>query len=174
MTTTGTTATARTDRTTGNRPTAAIVPIGDGRRSHHQRTINDGRRVMKRHCLLVAVAMLACSLASRASAEVHVEGDLNSLRVTASREALSDVLSAFAAQLHVRLRTAVPLTGEINGAYSGSFSQVVARLLSGYNYVIKTDRAAAEFIIFGQGSEVATPPKAPPARVDKGVMSRWR
>lgn len=129
---------------------------------------------MKRHCRLGVVAMFACSLASNACAEVQVEGDLNSLRVTARREALSGVLSAFAAQLPVRLRTAVPLTSEINGAYSGSFSQVVARLLNGYNYVIKTDRAAAEIIIFGQGSEVAIPPKAPPARADKGAMSRWR
>jgi len=124
--------------------------------------------------MLGAAAMLACSLASRACAEVHVEGDLDNLRVTASREPLSDVLSAFATQLPVRLRTAVPLNAEINGAYSGSFSQVIARLLNGYNYVIKTYRASSEIIIFGQASEVATPPKAPPARLDKGVMSRWR
>jgi hypothetical protein len=121
--------------------------------------------------LLGAVTVLACGLATSASAEVHVEGDLSALRVTASGDTLSDVLSAFGALFKVRYRTSVPLDAEISGAYSGSLSQVVARLLDGYNYVIKTDRAQTEIVVFGRRGEAAIAPKAP---VAEGALSRWR
>jgi uncharacterized protein YabE (DUF348 family) len=125
----------------------------------------------KRRCLLAAVMALACVFSANASAEVRVEGDLTALRVTTSGDTLSDVLSAFGRRHHVKYRTAVPLDLEINGAYSGSFSQVVSRLLDGYNYVIKKDRDLTEIIVFGNRGEVAMPPKVP---VAKGALSRWR
>jgi hypothetical protein len=125
----------------------------------------------KRRCLLVAVAALACGAATDASAEVRVEGNLNALRVSTSGDTLSDVLSAFGTRLPVKYRTAVPLNAEVNGAYSGSLSQVMSRLLDGYNYVIKNDHEMTEIIILGKNGEIAIPPKAP---VAKGVLSRWR
>ena len=125
----------------------------------------------KRRCLLVAVSALACGTATDASAEVRVEGNLSALRVSTSGDALSDVLSAFGTRLPVKYRTAVPLNAEVNGAYSGSLSQVISRLLDGYNYVIKNDHELTEIIILGKNGEIAIPPKAP---VAKGALSRWR
>ena len=121
--------------------------------------------------MFAAVAALAYGFATGASAEVQVEGDLTALRVTTRGDTLSDVLSAFGSPFHVKYRTAVPLNAEINGAYSGSFSQVVSRLLDGYNYVIKKDQDLTEIIVFGKTGEVAMPPKVP---VAKGALSRWR
>jgi hypothetical protein len=106
-----------------------------------------------------------------ASAEVHVEGNLAALRLTASGDTLSDVLSAFAAQWPVKYRTAVPLNVTVEGAYSGSLSHVVARLLDGYNYVIKQDSGLTEIIVFGKQSEAAVSPQVRPV---KGALSRWR
>ena len=97
--------------------------------------------------------------------------DLRALRVTTSGDALADVLSAFGARLPVKYRSSVPLNVEINGAYSGSLSQVVARLLDGYNYAIKQDSGLTEIIVFGKRGEVAVAPQAP---VAKGALSRWR
>ena len=125
----------------------------------------------KRRCLLKVVTALACCLATGASAEVRVEGNLSALRVSASGDSLSDVLSAFGSLLPVKTRTAVPLNAEIKGAYSGSLSQVVSRLLDGYNYVIKNDHEQTEIIVLGNTGEVAIPPKA---RLAKGALSRWR
>jgi hypothetical protein len=125
----------------------------------------------KRGGLLAAVTALACVLATTASAEVHVEGNLSALRVTTSGDTLSDVLSAFGALLPVKYRTSVPLNAEINGAYSGSLSQVVSRLLDGYNYVIKQDSALTEIIVFGKRGEAAVAPKLPSV---KGTLSRWQ
>jgi hypothetical protein len=133
--------------------------------------VNQRAILGKRRCLLAAVTALACGLATTASAEVHVEGDLRALRVTASGDTLSNVLSAFGSLFQVKYRTAVPLDVEISGTYSGSLSQVVSHLLDGYNYVIKSDQDLTEIIVFGRRGEAAVPPKVPAA---KGALSRWQ
>jgi hypothetical protein len=121
--------------------------------------------------LLAAVMALGCGVATSAFAEVRIEGNLSALRISTNGDALCDVLSAFGTRLPVKYRTAIPLNAEINGAYSGSLSRVVSRLLDGYNYLIKNDHDLAEIIVFGRMGEVAIPPRAPSA---KGPPSRWR
>jgi len=73
----------------------------------------------RRRRLLAAVIVLACGLATPISAGVYLEGDLNALRITASGDALSDVLTTLGARWPVRYRSSVPLNVEIAGAYSG-------------------------------------------------------
>src|ERR1700742_2769131 len=125
----------------------------------------------QRRRLLGAVTALTCWLGTAASAEVRVAGDLNALRVSASGDTLSDVLAAFGTLFPVKYRTSLPLTAEINGAYSGSFSQVVSRLLDGYNYVIRKDQGQTEILVFSKKGEALLPPKVP---VTQGELSRWR
>src|ERR1700709_2099098 len=124
----------------------------------------------RRH-LLAAVTALACCLGTTVSAEVRIAGDLNALRVSASGDTLSEVLSAFGTLFPVKYRTSLPLSAEINGAWSGSFSQVVSRLLDGYNYVIKKEQGLTEILVFGRKGEAVIRPKVP---VAKGELSRWR
>ena len=114
-------------------------------------------------CAFRLSAMLMCSLAAIARAEVHVAGDPTAVRVTTSHDAISDVLSALAASFNVRYRTAIPLDATANAIYSGSLRRVVSRLLDGYNYVIRTDSAAIEIIVFGRRGEVAIPAPPPPS-----------
>jgi hypothetical protein len=93
--------------------------------------------------------------------------------VTSSGDALSEILSAFGASFAVKVRSSVPLNESINGAYAGSLSQVVSRLLQDYNYVIKQDQGLREIIVFGRkgkGEAVAAPRELP----SKGALSRWR
>jgi hypothetical protein len=125
-----------------------------------------------RHWLL-AVMVLGCGLATMASAraEVRVEGNPAALRLTSSGDALSEILSAFGASFAVKVRSSVPLDEVISGAYAGSLSQVVSRLLQDYNYVIKQDHGVSELIVFGKKGEAATAPRVPPS---KGALSRWR
>ena len=117
---------------------------------------------------------LMCGLAAPVRAEVHVEGSPAAVRVTTSRDAISDVLSAFTATFNVRYRSAIPLDAAANATYSGSFGQVISRLLDGYNYVIKKDQETTEIVVFGKRGEVVIPPPAPKSQPDKGILSRWR
>ena len=87
--------------------------------------------------------------ASVAHADVRVEGTPDAVRIEAGAAALPEVLSALGA-LHVRYRTATPLDGTINGQYRGSLRQVLADVLNGYNYVIRSDGDTTEVVIVGR------------------------
>jgi hypothetical protein len=119
-------------------------------------------------------AALIGALAASARAEVHVEGSPAAVRITTGQDAIADVLSAVAATFNVGYRSAIPLDAPANAAYSGSFGQVISRLLNGYNYVIKTDQGSTEIVAFGRRGEVAIPPPAPKAPPAKGIVSQWR
>jgi hypothetical protein len=107
-----------------------------------------------------------CSLPTIANAEVHVEGGSPAMvHVTTSRETISNVLSALAATLNAQYRTAIPLDTAADTTYSGSFRQVISRLLDGYSYVIKVDNSKpTEIVILGKRGEAANPPKAVPEK----------
>ena len=130
--------------------------------------------ISRRRCAFGLATAIACSLAATVHAEVHVEGSPDAVRVTTSRDAIGEVLSAFATTFNVQYRTAIPLDAQANAAYSGSFGQVISRLLDGYNYVIKREQDSIEIVVFGVRGEVAIPPPAPKAPPDKGILSRWR
>jgi len=121
-------------------------------------------------------AALVCSLVTMARAEVKVEGNPAEARVTTSRDSISDVLSALGATFNVQYRTAIPLDAPALAIYSGSFGQVISRLLDGYDYVIKTNRDATEVVVYGKSGEIAMPPKAISVKAQpvKDVLSRWR
>jgi hypothetical protein len=106
---------------------------------------------------------LMCGLATPGCAEVHVEGSPAALHITTNQDAISDVLSAVAKTFNVRYRTSTPLDAAANAAYSGSFGQVISRLLDGYSYVIKREQGTTEIVIFAKRGEVATVPAAPQA-----------
>jgi len=120
----------------------------------------------QRRCA-VALSVLACGLPAVAAAEVHVEGSPAAVRITTNQDAISDVLSAITATFHVRYRTAVPLTETANANYSGSFERVIARLLEGYNYVIKKEQETTEIVVFGKHGEATIPPRLPEVPADK-------
>ena len=130
------------------------------------------RATARQHRISCVLAMaLTCGFATAAAAEVRVEGSRAAVRVTTSQDAIADVLSALAVNFNVQYRTAIVLDAAANPSYSGSVGQVIARLLDGYNYIIKRDQESTEVVVFGKRGEMAIPPKAPPP---KGVLSRWR
>ena len=124
-------------------------------------------------CGLATIALAEVAWTEVACAEVRVEGSASALRVTTSDDTIADVLSAFAATLNVKYRSAIPLDVTANVTYSGSLAQVIARLLDGYSYVIKNDPHATEIVVIGESGAVAVPAEAPKAAA-RGIVSRWR
>jgi hypothetical protein len=128
----------------------------------------------QRRCTFGVWTALVCFLAAPVRAEVHVEGSPVAIHITTSQDTISDVLSAVAATFNSKYRTAIPLDATANTTYSGSFGQVISRLLDGYNYIIKKDQGTTEIVVFGKRGDVAVPssvPKAPPV---KSIASQWR
>ena len=131
------------------------------------------RHATARQCAFGLAVALNCGLATIACAEVHIEGSPAAVRVTTSQDTISDVLSAFAAAFKIKHRSSIPLDAAANANYTGSFGQVIARLLDGYNYVIKNEQETTEIVVFGRRGETAIPATAKVAP-PKGIVSRWR
>jgi hypothetical protein len=127
--------------------------------------------IMRHQPLLLALGFI-CGLATSAAASVQVEGTPATLRITTDHDAVDQVLAALAATLKVKYRSATRLETAAHASYSGSLREVIARLLDGYNYVIRNNEDVTEIIVLGRRGDVAVPPPKP-APV-KGVLSRWR
>ena len=122
--------------------------------------------------IALAVATLG-ALALPAHGEVHVEGNPAAVRITTSRDSIGDVLSALNVAFNLRHRSAIDLDAAANPTYAGPIERVIANLLDGFNYVVKTSQGTTtEVIVFGRRGEVAIPP--PAAKRSTGVLSRWR
>jgi hypothetical protein len=126
-----------------------------------------------RRALALLLGLCVCGAAGVARAAVLVEGTPAAVRVTADQAAISDVLAAVTGNFNARYRSAIPLDAPAGPAYAGSFAQVIARLLDGYNYVVKRDGPSTEIVVFGRRGEVAIPPPARSAPA-AGILSRWR
>lgn len=125
----------------------------------------------RRSFALAFAAMAALPLAARG--EVRVEGEPAAVRITTSRESIGDVLAALNVAFNLRHRSAIDLDAAANPTYAGPIERVIANLLDGFNYVVKTSQGATtEVIVFGRRGEVAIPPPAP--KPSPGVLSRWR
>jgi hypothetical protein len=117
--------------------------------------------------------MLIYGAPATADAEVRIEGNAAAVHVSTSQDTIADVLSALGTSFKLRYRTAVPLIAAADPAYSGSVRQVIAHLLEGYNYLVKTDQETTEIVVLGSRGQAAIPaPAAKAAPPD--VVSRWR
>ena len=125
-----------------------------------------------------------------ARAEVRVQQGRTSLRIEVSQSQVAEALLALGQVADVRHSTAVPLDRVIDGTYSGSLEQILARLLDGYSYWIKKRGSSVEVIVVGTRGQSpvvglradpnpgqrtvaanAYPPNAIPAR---SLAAQWR
>jgi hypothetical protein len=87
---------------------------------------------------------------------VRIKGDAKAVELDVHRATLADVLTALA-RFNIRYRSPVALNEVIDGAYAGSLSHVLSRLLDGYNYAIKQGGAEIDVIIVSRHGEQAIP-----------------
>jgi hypothetical protein len=128
-------------------------------------------RSRKKHAVAVLLSLLGAGASTVGHAEVNVSGTVASIRIVTSQESISKILSAVGEGLTVRYRSAVPLDDLVSGTYSGSLSEVVSRLLSGYNYVIKHDAGTVEIVVLGRhGAPVV---QTPPDAQGKSFAEQW-
>jgi hypothetical protein len=136
-----------------------------------RRRLLPGAAARGRTIALAVVALGAAALP--AHSDVHIEGDPAAVRITTSRDSIGDVLAALGAVFKVRHRSAVDLDAAANPTYAGPIERVIANLLDGFNYAVKTSQGTTtEIIVFGRRGEVAIPPPAP--KRSTGLLSRWR
>jgi hypothetical protein len=121
--------------------------------------------------LLVGVVVGSTSVC----AAVEVQGDATSIQIVAHDAPISVVLSALSQTLSVRIHATTSLDSVINGTFRGPLKDVLARLLSGYNYVITTGESSIEVKVVGKVGNapvVARAQTALPANTNPAAQ--WR
>lgn len=100
--------------------------------------------------LLVAATLLAALFhAQPVRAELRISGETGALRVEVDDTSVDEVMAALAATFDLRYRSPVPLARRVTGTYEGSLRHVVARLLDGYNFVMKTGSEGIDARVYG-------------------------
>lgn len=103
--------------------------------------------------VLAGVLIMALGLTSRtAHAEVRVEGQIDSVRIEVRDASVRDVLEALSSTFHLRVEGSAALDRPVSGTYKGSLQQVVARLLTGRDYVATYSTGKVEIRILDAGT----------------------
>ena len=105
------------------------------------------RTRLLRAILLLVILLLLPALPARA--EVSVTGRRDDVRLEVDKAAIEDVMDALGANFGLRYRSTAPLGRRITGAHRGVLERVVARILDGYDFVMKTGPEGIEVTVYG-------------------------
>ena len=123
--------------------------------------MTDGPAAMPSHCykfglrklvLTIWLAALIQAFAQPVSAEVRVTGQAGVLTVEAHEASVEEVMVALRTSLNLQIHTSGVPNHVITGTYTGSLQRVVARLLDGQNYVMRSFTDHVEIVVFGAGT----------------------
>lgn len=124
---------------------------------------------------MLAIFMQVVSM--NAHAEVHVTGETNDMKVETRGATVEELLIALSRTTGLQYRSSADLNRFISGTYAGSLSQVLARLLRGYNFIIETAASGTMVVVYESGTAhghradlipmTASSPSSDPARAPR-------
>ena len=133
--------------------------------------------------LLLTAILLAASLHVRSvRAEVSVSGEADAVQIEVRDAPIDEVMAALGASFGLQYQSPAALSRRVTGTYEGSLQRVIARLLDGYDFVIRTDPEGVEVRVYGgvkAGEAVLAPKpvvmqKPPPAAKTRREAKRKR
>jgi len=137
-------------------------PDNQPRISAHGRS-RPGERLCVISLWSAIIAVLMSAIPGLVWAKTDVEGQSDAVRITAKDASVSEVLAALSAQLNLTYTFLPELDHPIEGVYSGSLQQVLARILDGYDYIAILSDGGIELKVFNRSAIMATPVPNPPA-----------
>jgi hypothetical protein len=102
------------------------------------------------------VLLALASFVSPGRAETVLAGDREALQIATHDASIEEVLAALGEKFALRYRLGAPIARRLNGRYSGSLSRCVAQILSGHDFIIKSEGERIDVIVLGGGPS-ATP-----------------
>jgi hypothetical protein len=113
--------------------------------------------------LTLAVAL--ASTQTPALAGPKVSGNPEAVTVDAQNSSIDQVLAALSREFKLQYRSSVDLKTEITGIYEGSLPRVAARILEGYNFVLRSSPNGIEVTVLGSHVAQGSPqPSTTPAQ----------
>jgi hypothetical protein len=117
--------------------------------------------------VLISVALLAAG-GGAAYAQVEVSGRTDAVRIETADATLREVLDALRTNFNLRYRSDDALDTRMTGTFGGSLPQVAARVLDGYDFVIKITAQGVDVLVIRQSQPDTKAVAAPiPARAFK-------
>ena len=105
-------------------------------------------------------------------AEARVQGSREAVRIETQNSSIEEVLTALGNAFQLRYRSSANLAKQLSGTYEGSLPRVVARVLEGYDFVLRNNNGKIEITVLGTrnaasgaalASSTTTPAKAAPS-----------
>jgi hypothetical protein len=113
--------------------------------------------------ILVGGALATATTPARA--EMRVRGTPEAVRIEARDSSVAEVLSALSGAFNMHYQSSANLEKRLSGTYAGPLSRVLARILDGYNFVVKTDNGSIAVTVLGPSNTGATPAASSTVRV---------
>jgi hypothetical protein len=98
-------------------------------------------------------------------AEMRVRGSPEAVRIEARDSSVAEILSALSSAFNMRYQSSANLDKRLSGTYTGPLSRVLARILDGYNFVVKTDNGTLAVTVLGPPNGGAAPAASSAVRV---------
>jgi hypothetical protein len=116
----------------------------------------------------VAIGLVSVALSSEETrSETVVSGTAAAVRVEAVRSPLQEVLAELSKRFNFGYRSSVSLNETIDGAFQGNLNSVIARLLTGHNYIVKRENSYFEIVVLGSD-------RSPNRASSSSAPSGWR
>jgi len=125
--------------------------------------------------LLVTAILLALSHADFARAEARISGEPDAVLIEARDAPVDEVMVALSTTFGLQYRSPASLSRRVTGTYEGSLQRVVARLLDGYDFVMRTDSGSVEVWVYGSvkpGEFVLAPKPVEMAKPPPAIKTR--
>ena len=113
-------------------------------------------QLIQTHARFALTLLLSLLATSSARAQVHIAGESGAVRVEVQDASVEDVLAALSESFGLRYRSTMPLQRRISGSHDGELARVIARVLDGYDFVLKVDSQGVDVTVYGP----ATPQEA--------------
>jgi hypothetical protein len=110
-------------------------------------------------------------------AEIQVRGTPEAVTIEARDTSVKDVLAALSHAFDMDYRSSIDLDKPLYGTYVGPLSQVVTRILQGYNFTLKTDNGRIFVTVVGAPTPLAAnlaPPGLPTSGAPRAPVPEVR
>jgi hypothetical protein len=105
---------------------------------------------------IAAVAAMLIAAPAPVLAAAEVSGNPQAVRIEAQNTSVADILAALGRDFGVKYTSSTDLDRPITGTYEGPLQRVLARVLDGYNFVVKTRDGRIELTVLGRRNDPAT------------------
>jgi hypothetical protein len=123
------------------------------------RTLGSPNFGMRAAILLGALLGAALAIApTSVRAELQVRGDPQAVRIEARDTPVEEILAALGRAFGMHYQLLANLDKRVSGTYVGPLPRVLARILDGYNFILKTDNGSIAVTVIGTPNAAAAVP----------------